>query len=341
MRASLVLVLGVVVALAGCGGSGDSEEPLSSRERVWVRQYTGWTVRTARAATEAEGARQRILGGDEESRAEYDKASAPIRECRERFDRVGPAPTKRLLAVQTLALEACGKFQRWIRAESRAFEGPPGDLLLESEAAISSGNRVWLEAERELESVFAWNRPLPVRTGEVAESRIEPRFGRVASTLSNRSVQVRCWSEDDWDDVHDEWQAFADDDHEAIGFVASFDRGRLSLAPDVCSLLAGFAYGGERPRGGDERRDLAEAVGTLGHEAEHLVSPGTEAATECYGMQDVRRAARLLGADRAYASGLAELYWHEVYPAKPDAYTTPLCLDGGPLDRNPSSSQWP
>ena len=341
MRASLVLVLGVVLALGGCGGSGDAEEPLSSRERVWVRQYTGWTERTGRAAADADGVRRRILGGDDAARAEYDKAVAPIRECRERLDRVGPAPTKRLEAVQKLALEACDEFRRWVGAESRAFDGPPGDLLLESEAAISSGNRIWLEAERELESVFAWNRPLPVRTGDVAASRIEPRFGRVASMLSNRSVQVRCWSEADWDEVHREWQAFTDEDHEAIGFVSSFDRGRLSLAPEICGLLAGFAYGDERPRGGDERLDLAEAVGTLGHEAEHLVSPGTEAATECYGMQDVRRTARFLGADRVYASGLAELYWHDVYPAKPDPYTTPLCVDGGPLDRNPSDSVWP
>ncbi|MDQ5821931.1 MAG: hypothetical protein M3540_10865 [Actinomycetota bacterium] len=341
MRASLVLVLGAVLALAGCGGSRDAEEALSGRERLWVRNYTAWTVRTARAAGGAEEVRQRMLGGDDTARADYDRAVAPIRECRTRFDRVGPAPTKRLQAVQTLALEACADFQRWVRAESRAFDGPPGDLLLESEAAIARGNRVWLEAERKLESVFAWNRPLPVRTGEVGASRIEPRFGRVASMLANRSVQVRCWSAADWDDVHDEWQAYTDDDHDAIGFVASFDRGRLSLAPDICDLLAGLAYGGARPHGGEQRRDLAEAVETLGHEAEHLVSPGTEAATECYGMQDIRRTAGLLGADRAYANGLAELYWREIYPAKPEAYTTPLCQDGGPLDRNPASSVWP
>ena len=226
--------------------------------------------------------------------------------CRKRFDdHVGDAPTKRFEAVQKLALEGCADFQRWVRAQSRAFDGPPGDLLLESEAAISEGNRVWLETDRKLESVFAWNRPLPVRTGEVDASRIEPRLGRVASTLASRPVQLRCWSSADWPGVLDDWRAYTAERQEAIGFVTSFDRGQLSLAPDICGRLAAFAYGGARPRAGPKALDIAEAVETLGHEAEHLVSPGTEAETECYGMQDIRRTVRLLGASRSYADRLA------------------------------------
>jgi hypothetical protein len=187
------------------------------------------------------------------------------------------------------------------------------------------------------EGLFAWNRPLPVRTGEGDTSRIEPRFGRVASTLASRPVQVRCWSKADWAAVFDEWRAFTADDHGAIGFVASFDRGRLSLAPDICARLATFAYGGARPEG----FETAQAVETLAHETEHLVSPGTEAETECYGMQDIRKAARLLGADRTQADKLARVFWLDVYPRKPKNYKTPRCRDGGPLDRNRSSSVWP
>lgn len=329
-----------MLALAGCGASRN--ERLSRRERVWVRHFTVWTGATERGGANAEEVRARILGGGAETRADYDEAVAPLRECHKRFDdRVGAAPTTRLEAVQKLALQGCADFQRAARAESRAFDGPPGELLLESEGAIARGNRVWIEAERKLESVFAWNRPVPTVTGDVAVSRIEPRFSQVASTLANRPVQVRCWSRAEWDDVHGEWQAFTADDHASIGFVASFDRGRLSLAPDICGLLAGLAYGDARPRGGEKQLDLAEAVGTLAHEAEHLVAPGTEAETECYGMQDVRRTARLLGAGAGDANVLAGRYWLEVYPAKPEEYTTVLCQDGGPLDRNRSSPTWP
>ena len=338
MKGSIVLVAGVLLAFTGCGGSHGAKGPLSSDERLWVRHYERWLNGTQRAATNAEEIRRRVLGGGTGTRADYDEAVAPVRRCRKRYDEaVGEAPTARLRAVQKLALEACSQYQRAARAESQAFNGPPGDFLLEAETAISKGNGVWLEADRKLEAMFAWNRPLPVRTGEAGVSRIEPRFGRVASTLANRPVQVRCWSPADWAAVFEEWRAFTADEHAPIGFVASFDRGRLSLAPDICERLAAFTYGGGRPQG----FDAAQAVETLAHEAEHLVSPGTEAETECYGMQDIRRTARLLGADRAYADQLAEAFWRDVYPVKPSDYRTPLCRDGGPLDRNRSSSVWP
>jgi hypothetical protein len=331
-----------MLALTGCAGSHDTNGPLSGPERRWVRDYNRWLDGTQRAGGNAEEVRSRILGGGGGTRADYDKVVAPLRECRKRFDnRVGDAPSARLQAVQELALGACAEYQRAARAESRAFDGPPGDFLLESEAAVSRGNGAWLEAERKLESLFAWNRSLPKRTGEVEMSRVEPLFSRVASALANRPVTVRCWSAADWPEVLGEWKAFTTDDHDVIGFVASFDRGRLSLAPDVCRGLAALSYGHARPTGGPKRRELADATETLGHEAEHLVSPGTEAETECYGMQDIRKAARLLGADRAYADGLAELFWHELYPENSPDYRTPLCQDGGPLDRNQSSSVWP
>src|SRR5687767_7282188 len=54
---------------------------------------------------------------------------------------------------------------------------------------------------------LAWERSLPVRTGLTDVSRIEPNLGRVASRIAGRKVEVRCWSEDDWEVVSAEWQA--------------------------------------------------------------------------------------------------------------------------------------
>ncbi|MDX6543265.1 MAG: hypothetical protein QOK32_868 [Gaiellaceae bacterium] len=341
MKAWLCLLLVALPALTGCGGSANADAPLSSRERVWVRQFALWAHTTQNAGDAGLGVLSSVLAGSG-TRADYDRAVAPMRECRTRFEaKVGDAPTKRLEPAQKLALEGCASFQRWVRAESRALTGPPGDALLESQAALAEGNRLWLESDRMLEAVSPWNRPLPVRTGEVDASRVEPRFGRVGSALANRPVQVRCWSSKEWPRILGDWRAYTADEHEAIGFVASFDRGRLSLAPRICRQLAALTYGGSRPRGGAARLDLAEAVETLAHEVEHLVSPGTEADTECYGMQDMRRVAMLLGAERAYADGLAEVFWRDLYPRNSPAYRTARCRDGGPLDRNPSSPVWP
>ncbi len=86
----------------------------------------------------------------------------------------------------------------------------------------------------------------------------------------------------------------------------------------------------------------AYAVGVLAHESEHLLSPAaSEAETECYGMQEIRRVARRLGADAAYANRLAMRYWFEVYPSEPADYKSGECVNGRSLDANPGSSRWP
>ena len=87
---------------------------------------------------------------------------------------------------------------------------------------------------------------------------------------------------------------------------------------------------------------MAYAVGILAHEAEHLLSPSaSEADTECYDMQEIRKVAGLLGADAAYANRLATRYWLELYPSEPANYKTGECRDGGDLDSSPNSPVWP
>jgi hypothetical protein len=55
----------------------------------------------------------------------------------------------------------------------------------------------------------------------------------------------------------------------------------------------------------------------------------------------MRRAARLLGAPAAYADSLAELAWTGLYPYGLAKYHSPECRDGGKLDLDPRSSEWP
>jgi hypothetical protein len=111
----------------------------------------------------------------------------------------------------------------------------------------------------------------------------------------------------------------------------------IDLAPDICARLVAIGYGTRAAEGADD----AYAVAVLAHETEHLVAPDSESVTECYGMQEIRRAARDLGQSPLAAAALAEVYWREDYPEKPDRYRTPDCRDGGPLDANRNSSVWP
>jgi hypothetical protein len=106
-------------------------------------------------------------------------------------------------------------------------------------------------------------------------------------------------------------------------------------------MLDLIAYRHSYPRSESGQLDAANAVQILAHEIHHLVSNGTEAQTECYGMQDLELVARGIGAPASYARALALRYWRDSYPNRNAVYHTQLCHDGGPLDANPSSSRWP
>jgi hypothetical protein len=48
-----------------------------------------------------------------------------------------------------------------------------------------------------------------------------------------------------------------------------------------------------------------------------------------------------LGIDEDYARRLARLYWQQAYPRNDPVYGSPECRDGGVMDVNPDSSDWP
>ncbi len=243
-----------------------------------------------------------ILGGDDRLRARLDEVLRPIRECSKRLrEDVGEVPTPRFEAGYALIRRACKRFEAFADAFERSLSADdPSSALQEIDTANTEGTELIVRAGQLIEARLTANRPLP-RVGGVSEaSRVEPRFSRIGSELARKQVEVRCWSESEWPRVAGELGAYIGTND--IGAFAQTDTARASLAPETCRALAGFPYERERPESGDALDEVAYAVGVLAHESEHLLSAvASEADTECYGMQEIRRVARRLGADAAYA----------------------------------------
>jgi hypothetical protein len=191
-------------------------------------------------------------------------------------------------------------------------------------------------------SSFYGDKPLPTRSGATSTSRIEPRFGRVASSLAGKPTQVRCWSSLDWARINGDLLAHGGA-HESLDYVSGFywpPTGRIHLDPTACAGLVDLAYRGLRPDRGRAFVRIALAVDTLAHESMHRRGFRSEAIAECYAVQLDYRTATLLGASSAYASLVARQSWAE-YPAHPAEYLSSECRNGGKLDLSPQRSTWP
>jgi hypothetical protein len=249
------------------------------------------------------------------------KALAALRSCGPIFrSSVGAAPSARQRAAARVVLGACADFAR-------------GDLSAGDRALDDSGSLIFLRSD---------GRALPKRGGLTDESRVEPRFSRVAAALSGvPGTVLRCWSLPDWLSLIAERGAYTGGavDLRADGFVS--EGRRVNLAPRMCERLVRFVYEEERPASRRTKLQLANTVLTLAHETVHVSQGADEAVATCYGLQRMRRAATLLGAPRPYANGLAELAWTGLYPYGLAKYHSPQCHDGGKLDLHPRSSVWP
>jgi hypothetical protein len=188
-----------------------------------------------------------------------------------------------------------------------------------------------------------FNRPLPVRGGLGPESRIEPRLSRVAQSVWGlaKPVEVRCWSATDWKQTVDEsnaWYGDKDSPADLDGFAEPDDR-RIHLPQTICAPLARLLYGD----GAVSTDALAYSIGTLTHEATHIARPdGSEAVTECHGMQKVDAGALALGLPAARAREIADYYWRTIYLHEEAAgYFTKKCRPNGPLDLTPGDGVWP
>jgi hypothetical protein len=302
---------------SGCGadsGGGKTVEPRavpplpSAHEIAWFRQMAAF----ANAVSDLSG-QAAAPGGA--------KAKAALRDCGPIFrNSVGPAPTSRQRAAAQAILAAC-----------RDYRG--GDLAAGDRTLNASAAHIFLRSD---------GRALPRRGGVTTASRVEPRFSSVAAALSGvPGTVVRCWSLPDWVSLIAERGAYTGGavNLRADGFVS--ESTRVNLAPRMCNRLVRFVYEGERPARGKAKLQLANTILTLGHETVHVAPGGDEAVATCYGLQRMRRAARLLGALPIYADGLAELAWTGLYPYGLAKYHSPECRDGGRLDLNPKSPVWP
>jgi hypothetical protein len=191
-------------------------------------------------------------------------------------------------------------------------------------------------------SSFYADKPLPTRSGATSVSRVEPRFGRVASSLAGKPAQVRCWSALDWARINGDLLAHGGAG-ESLDYVSGFywpPTARIHLDPTACAGLVDLAYRGLRPERGRAFVRIALGVDTLAHESMHRRGFRNEAVTECYAVQLGYRTATALGASPRYASLVARQAW-AAYPAHPAEYLSDECRNGGKLDLSPKRSSWP
>ncbi|MFZ0324923.1 MAG: hypothetical protein WAN48_12440 [Actinomycetes bacterium] len=158
----------------------------------------------------------------------------------------------------------------------------------------------------------------------------EARLSAVASQVASQSVRVHCQTFG---------EAFVDAGSE-LGWVAWRPDGTASpetlIKRSPCRDLRDYL-------GSDQANPtLAQvvAVHVLTHESMHMSGILEEAMAECAAVQRDALTATLLGASDSEAQDLARRYWTTVYPDMPDAYRTPDCRAGGPLDENLASPPW-
>ncbi len=325
-----------------------AEKAPTTAEVEWVGKLVDWSLALAAPLEIAAGAGEALSKGErlaDVATATAEEALNEVLHCHRMFERIaGDPPSGRLDEVASTVRDACESFETGAEAGLRMLGGASDTTLTDEWArAWQQGSQLASTASDAVIDYQPSNaRELAVRKGPVGTTRIEPVFSDVASLLAETDVEARCWSRKDWPSLLRQMKSFSNGRvrEGTLGF-AGFGDHRVNLAPPVCEALVALRYERLRPPTGDAQLALALAVGTLSHEAQHARGVATEARAECYGMQLVREAAHQLGAGQGYASALADLYSRVIYPAAPPLYRSSDCRDGGRLDLNPQSSDWP
>jgi hypothetical protein len=354
-----------LLALGGCGGSGESSATgggarvatvtdsaasadafATKAELAWLRRLAGWSAGFADAGARVqafESDRERfdpVLAGDRGAFVRYRELLEPIRSCGRTFRRaVGRAPTDRLREAARNYVQSCAHFRAGVDLLLEAIEQEDDELaqkareqILEAgkEAALASGTLPPGEKQE-----------LPVARPGSGKSRIDPLYGRAASSVAEKDVEVRCWVAREWRRLLVEEKVFTRGrvDEEVLGF-ASAGGARVNLSPTICGQLDRLVYERERARDDEVRLRHAVALVVLAHEARHASGIADEPTAECEGIQTAKIAAARLGLPRRYAERAIGLYWL-AYPELPAAYRSPECRPGGELDLDGGSPDFP
>jgi hypothetical protein len=176
---------------------------------------------------------------------------------------------------------------------------------------------------------------LPKADVVTSASHEDRRLGRIVTRLAQRRARVYCYSSADWNGAPGSlgpWRAF-------VRYTTKPTS--VLISPEICTQLTALAESHTRVWRDDWPDALARSVGSLAHEAAHVSGIRNEAKADCYGLQWIARAARMLGRTRAEGAYLATVYLKHWRPWHPPAYLSRECRNGGKLDLHPQSTVWP
>jgi hypothetical protein len=160
------------------------------------------------------------------------------------------------------------------------------------------------------------------------KTRATGLFSAEASRIAGHPVTIRC----------DEAGNFVGAVQHADG-VAEVGGTRAYLTPDRCNTLYQLAFKDEV-----KSSQTGRAIAVLAHESWHLRGVRDESTTECYALQSGVELGRRLGlagstARQLMRQQLAENALHGA--GSPDYLVTSDCRNGGALDLDPGSSEFP
>jgi len=318
----------------------------SPAELAWLEKLGSWDTRLLRGLQSAARVEttprlaQKLMKRDGKTVVLHSRALEPAGSCAtDLTTKVGAPPTARLhRAFDTFRL-ACEHLQRFHGAITLAINHGQDSEIGKAQAEGKRAAGVLLTADQMLPPGEV--RTLPVIAGDEEQSRVEPRFGRVASALADKQLEVRCWSGADWHRLIREESSYTHGKLGAntLGF-AGIGGTRVNLGPAVCEGLADLAYRRARRTDDAGQLMLAAAVVTLSHEPQHSKGIAEESVAECNAIQLATGTAIKLGASRAYASTLVRMYWRH-YGEELPAYRSSECRRGGKLDLGRADSIWP
>ncbi|MEX2006730.1 MAG: hypothetical protein WD877_00940 [Candidatus Saccharimonadales bacterium] len=189
---------------------------------------------------------------------------------------------------------------------------------------------------------------LPVGGWKIRQTRIDPLYSQVASTISGVSnAQVRCWSEADWAFLGPYFGSpYAFVLTVAVsqfwnGDITGIPDDKAHFSPEICAQLDLMTYGHKRPRVLNTKVLMANALNALAHEPWHIAGVMDEMVAQCYALQSIEQVGIMIGLPRVYAHEMGQVAWKYIQTTAPLFYQNPrACRDGGPLDRN-TGLGWP